>query len=301
MRSRRFSLSKRLLHLVEALGLLLVFLPARLLPTDWASGLGGWGARLIGPLLPVSRVGRENLRRAYPEKTSAEIERILVGVWDNLGRYFLEYPHLRRISDRAPSRSDCVEFPDAEEFARLRDCGKPAILFGAHLGNWELPPVLAARHGLEASVVFRPPNNPIAAALLQRVRSVAMGELLSTGLHTAIAAAERLERGGKVGMLIDQHATMGVEVIFFGRRARVSGMLAKLARRYGCDVVGTRIERLGGARFRVRLTPPIELPPPVEDEAADAAAIMQRVTSMVEEWVREHPEQWLWLHRRWRQ
>jgi KDO2-lipid IV(A) lauroyltransferase len=297
----RYSLSKRLLHLVEAAGLLLIFLPVRLMPVDWASALGGWGARLVGPRLPVSRVGRDNLRRAYPEKNAEEIERILVGVWDNLGRYLLEYPHLSRIWDYdAPGGGRRIETPDAEEFARLRDSGKPAILFSAHLANWELLPVASARHGLDVTVVFRPPNNPIAAALLQRIRTAAMGELLSTGVHTAIGATERLERGGRLGMLVDQHARLGSEVTFFGRPARVSAMLAKLARRYGCAVHGARVERLGGARFRMRLTPPLDLPPPVEDSAADAAAIMQRVTGVVEDWVREHPEQWLWLHRRWR-
>jgi KDO2-lipid IV(A) lauroyltransferase len=298
---RRHSLSKRLLHLLEAAGLLLILLPVRLMPIDWASGLGGWCARRIGPHLPVSRVGRENLRRAFPDKSAAEIERILVGVWDNLGRYLLEYPHLARIWDyeQAGGRGR-IETPDAAEFARLRESGKPAILFSAHLGNWELLPVASARHGLDVTVVFRPPNNPVAAALLERMRSAAMGERLSTGVHTAIAATERLERGGKLGMLVDQHSMLGTEVFFFGHPARASAMLAKLARRYGCAVHGARVERLGGARFRLRLMPPLDLPPPVEDSAADAAAVMQRVTSVVEEWVRERPDQWLWLHRRWR-
>lgn len=298
---RPYSLSKRLLHVLEAAGLLLVLLLARLMPIDWASGLGGWCARQIGPRLPVSRVGRENLRRAFPGKSLPEVERILVGVWDNLGRYLLEYPHLARIWDyeEAGGRGR-IETPDAAEFTKLRESGKPAILFSAHLGNWELLPVASARHGLDLTVLFRPPNNPIAAALLERMRAAAMGDRLSTGVHTAIAATERLERGGRLGMLVDQHARLGIEVVFFGRRARTSAMLAKLARRYGCAVHGARVERLGGTRFRLRLTPPLDLPPPVDDSAADAAAVMQRVTTVVEEWVRERPDQWLWLHRRWR-
>lgn len=299
--ARTYPLTKRLLHLIEAVGLLTILAPVWLMPIDWASGIGGWCARRIGPWLPVSRVGRENLRRAYPEKPAAEIEAILAGVWENLGRYLFEYPHLERIWDfDEQGRGRRIETPDAEEFVRLRESGKPALIFGAHLANWELLPVASARHGLEVTVLFRPPNNPVAAAMLARIRAAAMGDLLSTGVHTAIGATEVLARGGKLGMLVDQHVRLGPKVPFFGRPARTSAMLAKLARRYGCAVHGARVERLGGARFRVRLTPPLVLPPPQADAAADAAAIMSRVTAVVEEWVREHPEQWLWLHRRWR-
>jgi Kdo2-lipid IVA lauroyltransferase/acyltransferase len=301
MRPLYYPLSKRLMDWIEAIGLIAIILPVWLMPIDWASWLGGWCARRIGPYLPVSRVGRANLRHAYPEKSAAEIETILAGVWDNLGRYLLEYPHLERIWDLdEQGRGRRIETPDAAEFVRLRESGKPAIIFGAHLANWELLAVSPARHGLEVTVLFRPPNNPIVAAILGRIRDAAMGELLSTGVHTAIGATAVLERGGKLGMLVDQNARLGPMVPFFGRPARASAMLAKLARRYDCAVHGARVERLGGARFRVRLTPPLELPPPVADSAADAAAIMGRVTVMVEAWVREHPEQWLWLHRRWR-
>jgi KDO2-lipid IV(A) lauroyltransferase len=298
---RSYPLAKRLLHLIEAAGLLTLILLVWPLPIDWASALGGWCARRIGPRLPVSRVGRDNLKRAYPEKSAAEIEAILAGVWDNLGRYLLEYPHLVRIWDvDEQGRSRRIEVPDAAEFMRLRDSGKPAIIFGAHLANWELLAVAPARHGLDVTVLFRPPNNPIAATMLQRIRNAAMGELLSIGVHTAIGATAVLDRGGKLGMLVDQHVRLGSKVMFFDRPVRVSAMLAKLARRYDCPVHGARVERLGGARFRVRLTPALELPPPLADPAADAAAIMGRVTAVVEDWVRERPEQWLWLHRRWR-
>jgi KDO2-lipid IV(A) lauroyltransferase len=294
-------LAKRLLQLLEGAALVLLWLPVRLMPIDWASALGGWFARTLGPWLPVSEVGRRNLRRAFPDKSEAEIERILRGVWDNLGRYVLEYPHLKPIWDYAaePGRPGRIEVAGGDHFVGLRDDGRPALIFAAHLGNWELLPVAAARHGLPVTVLYRPPNNPIAAELLERVRRDAMGELLSTGVHTALAAVEVIEKGGHLGMLVDQHSRFGPLVPFFGNPVRAAPLLAKLARRYQCPLHGARVERLGGARFRASLTPPI--PIPVTDDAdADVEAIMTEITSIIEGWVRERPEQWLWLHRRWR-
>src|SRR5690606_5211567 len=113
-----------------------------------------------------------------------------------------------------------------------------------------------ARHGLDLTVMFRPPNNPHAAALLYAVRSEAMGALAATGVWGGVAAAYAIMRGGHVGMLIDQHFGRGITVPFFGRPAKTPTALAKLARRYDCDIYAARVERLGGVRFRVTLTPP---------------------------------------------
>jgi KDO2-lipid IV(A) lauroyltransferase len=307
MSRRKVSPAKRLLQALEGSLLLLLWLPVRLMPIEWASALGGWFTRSLGPWLPVSKVGRRNLKRAFPDKTDAEIERILRGVWDNLGRYALEYPHLKRIWDYDPEtdhgpeprRGGRIEVVGVDQFMNLRDDGKPALIFASHLGNWELLPVAAARHGLPVTVLYKPPNNPIAAEMLERVRRDAMGELLSTGVHSAVAAVEVVEKGGHLGMLVDQHSRFGPVVPFFGNPVRAAPLLAKLARRYQCPLHGARVERLGGARFRATLTPPIEIPI-TDDVAADIEAIMTNVMSIIEGWVRERPEQWLWLHRRWR-
>lgn len=300
---RRRTWAKRLQHRLEAVLLHALFVILRWVPVDAASGAGGRLARMIGPHLPVSRVGRENLRRAFPEKPPAEIERILRGVWDNLGRYIAEYPHLLRIWDHDAAHPEVVgriEVVGRERFLELRDSGRPAVLFTGHLGNWEILPVAAAKHGLDMTVMFRPPNNPHAAALLHAVRSEAMGGLASTGVWGGIAAAQAIMRGSHVGMLIDQHFDRGVTVPFFGRPVKTPTALAKLARRFDCDIHAARVERLGGARFRVSLMPPLPVPR-TGDAEADIAATMAMATATLEGWVRERPEQWLWLHRRWRQ
>lgn len=302
--ARRRSAVRRVLHAVEAGFLHALFVIARVVPVDWASAAGGWIARTVGPWLPVSNTGRRNLRRAFPEKSEAEIEAILRGVWDNLGRTVAEYPHLQRIWDYDPERPAAgrIEVVGVEEFVAMRDDGKPALIFSAHLGNWELLPLAASRYDLTLSVVFRPPNNPHAAELVRRIRAEAHGReggLLPSGVEGALAAVDALERGEHLGMLVDQRFRRGILVPFFGRPAQTGTVLAKLARRFDCPVHGARVERLGGARFRVSLSPALEVPRTADAEA-DIAETMRRVTALIEGWVRERPDQWLWLHRRWK-
>jgi Kdo2-lipid IVA lauroyltransferase/acyltransferase len=296
------NIGQRILYSFQAAGIAAAFGLVRLLPLDWASALGGFVARGIGPHLGVSRVGRRNLAAAFPEKSPAEIEAILRGVWDNLGRTGAEYAQLDRIFDTDPNGpipGGRIEVDGVEEFLALREQGKGAIIFTGHCGNWELLPVGAMRHGLSVVIFYRPPNNPFAAQLVARIRRRSMGRLLPSGLLGTIAAQEALGRGENLGMLIDQHHGLGQPIPFFGRPARTAMTLAKLARRFRCPVHGAFVERLGGARFRMVLRPALDLTW-TDDAEADHIAAMTQVNKAIEDWVRLHPEQWLWLHRRWR-
>jgi KDO2-lipid IV(A) lauroyltransferase len=126
-----------------------------------------------------------------------------------------------------------------------------------------------------------------------------MGRMLPSGLLGTIAAREALAQGEHLGMLVDQHHGLGQPIPFFGRPARTALTLAKLARQFRCPVHGAFVERLGGARFRMTLLPALDLTW-TEDAEADYRATMTQVNQTIEDWVRAHPDQWLWLHRRWR-
>lgn len=278
-----------------------VFLLARALGTDRASVLGGRLARTVGPFLPSHRTAMANLRAAYPEADEARLRAIAADAWDNLGRTGAEYAHLDTIFDYDPAveATQRMEVRGLEQFYAIRDDGRPGLVFSAHLANWELPAICAHKFGLETTAVFRPPNNPAAAQLVQEVRRRTMGGLAASGSGAVFAMQGVVERGGHLGQLIDQHFTRGVVVRFFGRPVLVNPLLGKLARHYECPVHGVRVVRKPGGRFLLELTPELELPRG-PDGLIDVQGAMQAMTSAVEEWVREHPGQWLWMHRRWR-
>lgn len=264
-----------------------------LLPLDAASALGGWLMRSLGPLLPVHRkVGLANLRRALPGKSDAEYHALLRQVWDNLGRVIGEYPHLARIT------RDRLVVEGGEHLIALRDDGRPGICVSAHSGNWELGSVFANQIGLPLANIYRAPNNPWVDRLVRRARQPFGGQLLRKGSAGAKGLIATLLNGGHLGLLVDQKMNDGIPVPFFGRPAMTAPAVAQLALRYGCPVVPAFVERLAGARFRLVILPPLTLPD-TGDRAADVAAAMAIINQTVEDWIRAHPGQWLWLHRRW--
>lgn len=276
---------------------------ARVFDPGKTAAIVGRITQRIAPIAKETRIARANLKAAFPEKPDAEIERILAGSWDNLGRVAAEFVHLDRLWQYDPNRPDDSRIelsPRSRElFEKLRADGKPAILFAAHLGNWELTPVAAAEHGLETMVVFRPPSVPAVNRAVIKMRAAKMGEMIDTRHITPLRLARALQKGRHIGMMVDQYFTGGVPVEFFGRRTRANPLLARLLRLIDCPVHGTRIIRLPGNRFRAEISEEV---PPVRDASGviDVQGTMQAITSVVESWVREHPEQWLWQHRRWR-
>jgi len=265
------------------------------------SNVAGRFMRTVGPWLPEHRIGQANLRAAYPEKSDAEIETILHGVWDNLGRVTVEFAHIDRLAEGDPWHRTFVDYDagSIERFLALRDDGKPALVFAAHLANWELPALISAADGLETSVLYRRPNFGAVADAIFALRVGHMGELVPSSLVAPVKLARALEAGRHVAMLVDQHYVKGVEVMFFGRRCMANPLMALLAREAECAIHGTRAIRIENGRFRAEVTEPI-VPARDAEGQIDVAGTMQIITSVIEGWVREYPDQWLWLHRRWR-
>ena len=287
---------RRLIHRVEALVAYAAFGVLRLLPFKAASALGGVVGRTLGPRLGITERARRNLGRAFPEKTAPEIERIIGGMWDNLGRTAFEYPHLGRLRfyDGGGGGVDVV---GAEHIDALRDDGRPGIFFSAHLANWEVAALSIAHRGLPLHLIYRAPNNPLVKFLSRRPHPGA-GELIPKGAEGARRALALMRKGGHLGMMVDQKLNDGIPVPFFGHDAMTAPAPARFALKFDCPVVLVRVERLHGSRLRVTHYPPIDLPR-TGDRRADVAAAMAMVNAVIEGWVRERPEQWLWLHNRW--
>ncbi|MBN2752045.1 MAG: lauroyl acyltransferase [Rhodospirillaceae bacterium] len=283
-------------HILDPLSAALAFLVyhgVRVLPLDAASALGGLLARVIGPCLPLQRVARDNLRAAFPEKSEAEIATILSGMWDNLGRTFFEIPHIARMV--ALGRVEMVGLEHAEA---LRDDGRPGLFWSAHLGNWELTCLGASQIGMPLHRIYRRPNNRSMDWLFSKSRAFADGELLPKGAAGAKRAMALLKKGGHLAMMLDQKMNDGIAVPFFGRPAMTASALGAFAVRYECPIVALRAIRTTGAHFRVEFYPPYTLNG-TGNRVADEQAAMVHVNAVIESWIREHPEQWLWVHRRW--
>jgi len=282
-------------HPLQGLASHLFFLLMKLMPITWASALGGWSGRLIGPGLGISKRARRNISIAFPEKSTDEIENIVHHMWDNLGRTVMEYPVVNRI--RVNGKKPHVELVGAENLELLRDDGKPGLLFTGHLGNWEIPAICISALGLPQHFVYRAPNNPYVENLFKR-RHLIDCIPIPKGAKGARIALKALSAGGHLGMLVDQKMNDGIAAPFFGHDAMSPPALAQLALKFKCPVIPVRVERLQGPNFRITCYPPLKIVPS-GDKRADILDITTRVNNVLEGWIKEQPAQWLWLHNRW--
>lgn len=286
---------KTLRFRLEAALLAVLLFVVRLLPLTAASWIGGKVLQIVGPFLPAHRTARRNLERAFPEKDSAEIKRILNGMWNNLGRTAAEYPHHDTIKAEASKR---LEVHGGERLENIAANPRPAVFFSAHLANWEVLPIASALRGLPVNPVFRSPNNPYLKELFEARKPHPEVQLVAKGPRAARELIKILKQNRSVALLIDQKLREGIPVKFFGRDAMTPSAFAEFAQMLDCDIYPTRVERLPGARFRATIYPPLEKPATTDRKEA-VRSLTQTATSMIEDWIRERPSEWFWVHRRW--
>lgn len=282
---------KRIRHMLEAAAAYLVFYVFCAMGMRFASNIGGWLGRHIGPLLPVSRVAERNLARALPELSDEARQQIVRNMWTQLGRVLGEFPHVPRLRG---SRFDAqVTFDGRDHMEAMRAAGKGGIVVSGHFANWEIMPRSAAEIGVPLTLVYRPPNNPYIDRLIRHSRGHSHAGMYAKGPESAKQIIKRLKEGGHIGMLVDQKMNDGVAVPFFGRPAMTAPAMADLALKYGCPLLPARVVRGADGHFTVTVEAPLQT------EGKTREVLLEEIHQRFEAWIREHPEQWFWVHKRW--
>ncbi len=239
---------------------------------------------------------QEQLERSFPQKTPQECRLIGKESLDNLARGFARYARIPLMTDR--EMEDMVEIEGFEHIREAFRQGKGMITFTAHFGFWELMAIYVTRLYPKIAMVVRPLDNPRLDAMVTSVRSAGGGGVIDS--RKVFKEGLRLLRdNGILGVLIDQNFYKGgVFVNFFGRPAATNTLVPILARRTGCAVLPMHNVWIGN-KIRIICGAPVTL-----SESADAQAAItedtQKLTSIVEAWIREDPGQWMWLHNRWK-
>lgn len=286
--------SQKLRYGAEAAAFLIFMGFFRLLGLDAASAMGGFIGRNIFAQTSATKRARENLAKAFPEKSDAERETIIKTMWDNLGRTVAEYAHLDKFSSQGANAR--IQVQGEEILAGIR--GQGVMLVSGHFANWEVVPIVGAERGIQGAIVYRPPNNPYVDRYICRARAT-KGYAEQISKHRGVKRIFTLLRSGKAIMLLaDQKTNEGIPIPFFGRDAMTTPAPAALALKLNVPVVIVTNKRLGGARFGVTISSPLDFTP-TGDEEADTRALTEMITRNLEDVVRTDPGQWLWIHRRW--
>lgn len=291
--------AERLRYIGEAIPFFLFMGFFRLLGIDAASAIGGFiGRQIFYRVGGVMNRARENLRAAYPDMKPDEMERIIREMCDNLGRTVAEYPHLDKLKLHGSNPRLEIAGKDIADAEIAR--GKGVMFISGHFANWEGMPVMAAQLGYDGGLVYRPPNNPYVDKYISRMRASAGPKVqIGKGAQGTRKIFTMLRRGLCILLLVDQKTEQGVLAPFFGRPAPTTPAPAALALKLGSTLLPASNERLGGARFRMTVHPPIQYTP-TGDHDADILALTEKINAAMEAAVRARPSQWLWIHRRWK-
>lgn len=268
----------------------------KIFPAKTASSIGGLIGRTIGPHLAASRKAYRNIEKALPQTTESERKNIIAGMWDNLGRVIAEFAHIDKIA------SQFTEIEDKEYLNTLLAEENTLIFISAHLANWELNTAsLYTQLNTKCIITYREPNNPWVARFLKKIRTF-NGKLPAypKSPESARMIMKALkENNNPMGMLIDQKHNQGIQANFFGMPAMTNIAHIKLAQKFKASMVFTTIERTKGPHFKIHLSPKIKLFNP-DGAPRDVEEIITETHDILEKSILKNPEQWLWIHRRWK-
>ena len=268
----------------------------RVMPFNMASAIGSFIGRNIGKYFKADKIARNNLQQAFPKKTKPEIDKIIIGMWDNLGRVAFEWPQLDLIDiTKSDSR---VEIIGRQYLIDAYATGKSSIAFSAHMSNWEIAPLSIFQSGVEISSIYRSASNPLIDKLITKFRYKFNSELIPKGRKGARDILRVLANNRMLAMLVDQKLNEGLPVKFFGRDAMTPTAAAELSLRLKCPLLPIRQERINDNHFKITVMPPLELPN-TGNKKDDVMILLNQMNGLIEQWIRQRPEQWFWVHNRW--
>lgn len=286
-------------HWLEYLAALTLLKFLGWLPHRAARGLCAVLAALSYGLWPhLRRVGLFNLRLAFPGRSDRERRIVLFSLFRSFGRMLADFAHFPRWNRANIER--LIIYDGFENFDRARSQGKGVLFLTAHFGNWELGSFAHGVYGYPCHFIVRELDNPLMDALINRYRCGSGGTAIEKR-EFARQALTAFKQGGAVGVLMDQNMLPpeGVFVEFFGRRASTTTGPARIARKTGVPIVlGLVIWDANMNKYRLRFDPVdwIKREDPEEEVLINTA----NFTRLIEEYVRRYPDQWLWVHRRWK-
>ncbi len=245
------------------------------------------------------RTADRNLRLAFPDMNESRRSEIVGGVYRHLGRVLLSFARLPRI--REDNIKQWLEYQGYEHYADAHKKGLGVMFLTAHLGDWEISAHGHCLYGHPMHVVGRPLDNPYLDRYVEG-RRIVSGNRLIPKQEFGRRALRALRANEAVGVLVDQNAAGedGVFVDFFGHKARATSGQVRIAMRTGTPIVpGFAFWNEGRGIHILRFSAPVQMANSGE-QAADLAENTQRCQRVIEQAIREYPDQWLWIHRRWK-
>ena len=293
--ARKAPVLVRIAQAVEATAFRFMFWLIRRLSLEHALALAGFAFALGARLSDKAAKAEANLAVAFPDSTPEWRRKTTREIFRHLGYSVVELIKLKQIWEERERRIEFVLEPKAREHM---ESGRATIFITAHVGPWQVAPMVTKQHGFTVNTIYAPESNAVMQQMMLTLRRE-LGEKLIAANAGPRPLIKALQAGESINMAMDTRPDTGKLMPFFGRDALTNTSAAGLALKTGASLVLARGERLPDARYRVTVYDPLESPIPDAPVKDQAVAVTGIIHGYFERWIREYPEQWICLKRRW--
>ena len=274
--------------------ILIFFLLFKILGPKKSSNLGGNLFEKIGPLFRSKSVIHKNLKRAFPNINSNDLNKITKLMWNNYGRVFAEYIFIKDF--RNGKLTSNIQIDGQEIVNEIIEHNNQVVFISGHLSNFELMAMYLEKSGIKLSAIYRPLNNIFLNNIMERIRKKYICKYqIKKGLGGLRKLISLKKQNFSTALMIDQRVSEGILSKFFKEEALTTTIPAQLVKKFNIPVVPLDIERIGDLKFKITINKPIYFSK--EDSIKN---ITDKLNSVLEEMIIKKPSQWIWSHNRWK-
>ena len=276
-----------------------LFVLFKILGLKNASNLGSVLGSSIGPLFRSKKIIKKNIKTGLGNITKEEEEKIIKGMWKNIGRTFAEYIFLKNFKFNTTG-FDHIKINGIHYLDKIKKSNRPVIFYSGHFANFELMAMELDKSGIKTAAIYRPLNNFFLNPIMEYLRmkyicptQIPKGRI---GMRQII---NRIKDGYSIALMMDQRVSEGQKIPFFDKPAFTSTIPAQLSLKYDCELVPIFIERKNDISFEMTIYEPYKINKTGKDEE-DTKNITLKINKNIEKMIIKNPTQWIWSHNRWK-
>ena len=285
---------KKIKYFTQYILVMISFMFFRILGPYQSSKFSGKIFEIIGPYFRSKKIIHDNIRRAFPEISKSNLERITKDMWNNYGRVFAEYIFLKKF--RNSKFKNNININGKEILEKIKKENKQVIFISGHFSNFELMAMQIEMAGIKLAAIYRPLNNIFLNPIMEKIRKKYIcKKQIKKGISGTKQLLKEFKNGTSIALMIDQRVSEGILSDFFNEKALTTTIPAQLIKKFNIPVVPVYIERKNGINFKITIYKAINF-----SEEKSISNITDELNRILEEMIIKNPKQWIWSHNRWK-
>ena len=285
----------KLKYFVQFLVIIFLFFIYKIIGLRFSSILSGYIMLLLGPLFRSKNLSNNNLKKALPNSTDSQRKKILSQMWFNYGQILSEYMFIQNFR-KSEKFSKKVSVVNQKVLEIIKSETNPVIFISGHFNNFELMAMHIEKSGIDLAAIYRPLNNIFLNPLMEQIRKrYICKKQIKKGISGTRQLLQHFKNKTSIALMIDQRVSEGIRSNFFDKEALTTTIPAQFIKKYNVKVVPIYIERFKDNNFRIEIYDPITFK---KDETINSITL--HLNKILEKMIMRNPEQWIWMHNRWK-